>query len=248
MRTEVQLLVDDLVFRHETDIRSLFSTRRTFVNKELAALYDVSAPQASDVAFVPTELPESGARAGVLSLGAVLTLNAHPTETSPTLRGKYLRERVLCQLVPPPPGNINLDLTKMEGQPHAAGATEEHRKTPLVTAATRSWTRLAFCLKTSTRLAHSAPWRRVCRSARRATSRGIAYSNAERACSPARVGPAGGALFGSASVSSCVGSTRRRRDDPVIVNLTSQFADSGYRFRELLVALLKKRRIPVRAR
>ena len=75
MRTEVQLLVDDLVFRNEADIRGIFSTRRTFVNSELASLYQVEAQGSSEVAFVPVELPPSSARAGVLSLGAVLTLS-----------------------------------------------------------------------------------------------------------------------------------------------------------------------------
>jgi hypothetical protein len=110
MRTETQLLVDDLVFRRDTDIRELFTTRRTFVNTELATLYGLDAPGASSVAFVPVTLPEAGPRAGVLTLGAFLTMNAHEQETSPTLRGKYVRERVLCSTVPPPPDDVDLDL------------------------------------------------------------------------------------------------------------------------------------------
>jgi hypothetical protein len=110
MRTEVQLLVDDLIHRRDSDIRQLFSTRRTFVNAELAALYGVQAEGASPITFVPIELPEDGPRAGILSLGAFLAMNAHETITSPTLRGKYLRERVLCEVIPPPPGDVDTDL------------------------------------------------------------------------------------------------------------------------------------------
>lgn len=131
MRTEVQLLVDDHVFRRDADLRELLTTRRTFVNAELAALYGIEAPGATQVAFVPVELPEDGPRAGILTLGAFLTMNAHPTETSPTRRGKYLRERVLCQAVPPPPADVNLDL-----EPGGAGGNtlrdrlEQHRRDP----------------------------------------------------------------------------------------------------------------------
>ncbi len=110
MRTEVKLLVDDLVVRRNADVRQLFSTRRTFVNSELAALYGVDAPGATPVAFVPIELPEDGPRAGMLTLGAFLTMNAHEASTAPTLRGKYLRERVLCLEVPPPPPDVNTDI------------------------------------------------------------------------------------------------------------------------------------------
>lgn len=107
MRTEVQLLVDDFVFRRDTDIRGIFGTRSTFVNDELAMLYGVEAPGASPIAFVPVELPVDGPRAGLLTLGAFLTMNAHETEPSPTLRGKYVRERVLCQSVQPPPPDVD---------------------------------------------------------------------------------------------------------------------------------------------
>ncbi|MCA9625858.1 MAG: DUF1592 domain-containing protein, partial [Myxococcales bacterium] len=84
MRTEVRLMVDDFVNRRQADVRGVFSTRRTFVNSELAALYGVEAEGATPIAFVPVELPEDGPRAGLLTLGAFLAMNAHETETSPT--------------------------------------------------------------------------------------------------------------------------------------------------------------------
>lgn len=132
MRTEVQLLVDDLIHRRDGDIRSIFSTRNTFLNSELAALYGVEAPGATAVTFVPVELPASGPRAGLLTLGAFLTMNAHETENSPTARGKYVRARVLCQDVPAPPPDIDLNLEPKEGD---EGKTlrerlEQHRSDP----------------------------------------------------------------------------------------------------------------------
>ncbi|HJL48721.1 MAG TPA: DUF1592 domain-containing protein, partial [Polyangiaceae bacterium LLY-WYZ-15_(1-7)] len=132
MRREVELLVDDIVFRRDADLRELFDTRQTFVNDELAALYGVDAPGASPIAYVPVELPADGPRAGVLTLGAFLAMNAHQTETSPTLRGKYVRERVLCQTVPAPPDDIDLNLE----DPESAEARtlrerlEQHRRDP----------------------------------------------------------------------------------------------------------------------
>ncbi|MBL8973516.1 MAG: DUF1592 domain-containing protein, partial [Myxococcales bacterium] len=131
MRTEVTLLVEDLVYRQQGDIRSIFSTRRTFVNSELAALYGLEAPGATPITFVPVELPEDGPRAGILTLGAFLTMNAHDTENSPTARGKYVRTRVLCQDVPPPPPDIDLMLDPEQ----AEGKTlrerlEQHRSDP----------------------------------------------------------------------------------------------------------------------
>lgn len=133
MRTEIQLLIDDLVFRNDDDVRQIFSTRRTFVNAELANLYGITAEGASPITFVPTELPKDGPRAGILTLGGFLAMNAHETLTSPTLRGKYVRERVLCEIVPPPPGDVDTNLD--EGQEMDAKTLreklEQHREDPL---------------------------------------------------------------------------------------------------------------------
>ncbi len=131
MRTEVQLLVDDLVFRRDTDIREIFSAEHTFVNDALAELYGLEAPGADAITFVRTPLPPDGPRQGILTLGAFLTMNAHEVDTSPTLRGKYVKERVLCALVPPPPADISLELTDDPGQPRTLREKlEEHRNNP----------------------------------------------------------------------------------------------------------------------
>jgi len=131
MRTEAKLLVDDLVFRRDADVRGLFSTRRTFVNTALAKLYGVEAEGATAVAFVPVELPEDGHRAGFLTLGAFLTMNAHEATTSPTLRGKYLRERVFCDEVPPPPPDIDTDIDPSPTEPKTLRERlEQHRSNP----------------------------------------------------------------------------------------------------------------------
>lgn len=129
MRTEVELLISHIV-DEGADARTIFSTQHTFVNSDLAALYGVEAPGADVTTFVPVDLPEDGPRAGLLTLGAFLTMNAHETQTSPTARGKYVRERVLCQLVQPPPPNIDANL-----EPPSDGTAktvrellEEHRK------------------------------------------------------------------------------------------------------------------------
>ncbi len=130
-RAEIDLLIDDLVYRRDTDVRQLFSTRHTFVNSELAALYGLAADGATPITFVPVDLPEDGPRAGLLTLAGFLLMNSHETETSPTRRGKYVRERVLCQPVPPPPDNVDTNLPDDGGEAHTLREKlEEHRANP----------------------------------------------------------------------------------------------------------------------
>ncbi|GAB4567028.1 MAG: DUF1588 domain-containing protein [Haliangiales bacterium] len=48
-------------------------------------------------------------RSGLLTLGAVLTTHARPNASSPIHRGKLVRERLLCQHLPPPPPGVNAE-------------------------------------------------------------------------------------------------------------------------------------------
>ncbi len=55
---------------------------------------------------VPTEAQGTHrARGGILGLGATLLSRAHSDQTSPILRGLFVRERLLCQTFGPPPPN-----------------------------------------------------------------------------------------------------------------------------------------------
>jgi hypothetical protein len=46
----------------------------------------------------------------LLGEASFLAASAGPTETSPTARGIFIREQLLCQHVPPPPPNVNTTL------------------------------------------------------------------------------------------------------------------------------------------
>ena len=81
-REETLHTVEDLVFDREADYRTLFTSRRTFVNRRLASLYNVAAPAIDD--FAATTLPKDGVRVGLLGQASVLALHAHSTSTSAT--------------------------------------------------------------------------------------------------------------------------------------------------------------------
>jgi hypothetical protein len=85
----------------------------TFLDKSLAAYYNLPAP-ATDT-FTRTALPTNSERAGVLTQGGFLAVMAHPVETSPTLRGKMVRERLLCEAVGAAPPDVVTELAPVEG-------------------------------------------------------------------------------------------------------------------------------------
>lgn len=108
MRREIQHLVDDVVFTRNVDLRTLFDTRDTFVNDDLARVYGMDAPGGDTL--VPRSHPARSPRAGLLTTAGFLALNAHASATSPTLRGKFVRQSMLCQEIPPPPPGVQTTL------------------------------------------------------------------------------------------------------------------------------------------
>jgi uncharacterized protein DUF1592/uncharacterized protein DUF1588/uncharacterized protein DUF1595/uncharacterized protein DUF1585 len=105
MLTEVELRMDDLTFTQKADYLSLFSSTTTFVNQELAKFYGVPFT-ATDGAFHSVDLGSGTPRVGILGAGAILAGHAHAQLTSPTLRGKFIDNMLLCEVIPPPPPGV----------------------------------------------------------------------------------------------------------------------------------------------
>lgn len=107
-RTETLGTIEAMVFDEEADYRTLFTRRGTHVNRKLAALYGIPAPAADG--FAPAVLPDHSARVGLLGQVSVLALHSHPTASSATLRGRFIRETLLCGHIPPPPADVDTAL------------------------------------------------------------------------------------------------------------------------------------------
>ena len=110
----LRTIVDHLVNKRG-DYRDLFTTRETFISPALAVLYGEPAP----AGWTPYTEAADSPRAGLLSQVSFLALHSHPTRSSPTLRGKALRETLLCQRVPPPPPNVDFSAVDNPDSPFA---------------------------------------------------------------------------------------------------------------------------------
>jgi len=130
LRTIIQLLLTE-----GGDYRDLFTTRKTFLNRNLGSLYRVPVSEAGVDGWVPYSFPENQPRAGILSLAAFLMLDpTHEGRSSPTIRGKTVRELFLCQPVPPPPPNVNFALLQDTSDPNFKTARQRlarHRSDPV---------------------------------------------------------------------------------------------------------------------
>ncbi len=122
-REQVLRTLTDMLLVRDEDYRDIFTTRRTFMSGPLGLVYRVPAAAPSG-GWVPFEFAEDDPRAGIQTQVSFVALHSHPGKSSPTLRGKAVRELLLCQRVPDPPGNVNFDLFN---DPASPGKTARER-------------------------------------------------------------------------------------------------------------------------
>ncbi|MEE2787404.1 MAG: DUF1592 domain-containing protein [Myxococcota bacterium] len=236
MRTEIELLIDRVVNIENEDIRSLLTTRRTFINDELAAVYQVNAPEAWRAYAFPLNSP----RAGLLTTAGVLAMNAHHEATSPTYRGKYVQNKIRCFDIPPPPPGVVAALNPDEvgNAPRTIRQKlAQHREDPACAGCHLLMDPIGLSFENFDAL---GMWR--------TTEHGLPIDASgeyagERFNGPKRLGEL---LAQSEDFGHCVVRQLFRYgmahletvgEEPAIMDLQDQFADAGFRFKTLLTDL-----------
>jgi hypothetical protein len=90
----------------EVSAQELLSAKYVYANKALGTFYGL--PNAGSLPADKFEkvMVTDGRRGGVLRQASFLTHTSHPDTHSPTVRGKFILERLLCSPPPPPPANV----------------------------------------------------------------------------------------------------------------------------------------------
>ncbi len=109
MRTSVEKLLEDIVWTRNSDFREFITADYAFVDSRLAGLYNLK--NASKIEeFEKRKMPSSQRRAGFLGSAAFNTIKSSQTDTSPTKRGVYVVNNLLCATIPPPPADVETEL------------------------------------------------------------------------------------------------------------------------------------------
>ncbi|NQX88479.1 MAG: DUF1592 domain-containing protein [Halioglobus sp.] len=87
------------------DYRTLFTSREIPMTRSLGPIYGV--PVRTVEGWEAAILPTTQARAGLLSHASFAMLFSHPGRSSPTLRGVFMREALLCQTIPEAPADVD---------------------------------------------------------------------------------------------------------------------------------------------
>src|SRR5262249_592177 len=112
MPTETMRFVES-VFFGDGQFQSLLQSSTTWINEPLAQLYGQSGVVGANFQQV---MLNPKVRAGILTQGSFLSRTGDTTAGSPTQRGMFVREKLLCQAVPPPPPNMITLMEPMPGQ------------------------------------------------------------------------------------------------------------------------------------
>jgi hypothetical protein len=86
------------------NVQTLFTSPTYFVDAAMAPILGITP--APDQALTRVD-DATAQRSGLLTQPALLAMFAHENQSSPILRGAFVRERLMCQPVPPPPPTVN---------------------------------------------------------------------------------------------------------------------------------------------
>jgi hypothetical protein len=236
LRTIVQLLVTD-----KGDYRDLFTTRKTFMNRRLGGLYDVPVSVAAVDGWAPYTFAKDDNRSGLLTFAGFLMLDiTHEGRTSPTIRGKSVRELLLCQPVPQPPGNVDFALVQDTHNPlykTARGRLTAHRDNPVCAGCHAITDPLGLSMETYDAVGRFRSEENGAPIDASGTFEGKPYGNVVELERLLRASP---------SVSQCavqrvyeygVGRAAASGDNQAMEALAQRFASERYRFPELMRAV-----------
>jgi len=111
MEEETRQLFTD-TFQTGGSIATLFTADYTFVNQTLGAFYGMTGVTGDAFQKVPLPADRSP---GILGHASYLTAHAQPENSSPVQRAFIVRERILCQDLPPVPQDLDTNLDAPAG-------------------------------------------------------------------------------------------------------------------------------------
>lgn len=126
---ETRAFATGVVFDGAGDLTTLLTAPYTYGDPTLAALYGGTAgPVQNGLARI--ELPK-GQRAGLLTQISFLATHAKEIATDPVARGKFVRERLLCQGIPAPPVDLMITAPVITPGTTTRQRFREHEANPI---------------------------------------------------------------------------------------------------------------------
>jgi hypothetical protein len=131
LKQQVQLFAQSIILDQQGTSSDLLTANYSFMSPELAPLYGVAAPTTAGFSRVDLD-PKK--RAGLLTHVGIMASLAKSNQNDPVHRGKFVRERLLCGAVPPPPVNANITPPAVSPNATTRERFTQHRSDPACAA------------------------------------------------------------------------------------------------------------------
>ena len=105
LRGSIYAFLDDAMRPGHASLENLMTSPYAYVDHDLAGLLGVTGP-AAGAGFARVMLPSSQ-RAGLLTQPALMAVLGKANQSDPIHRGVFVRTRMLCDVLPPPPADVD---------------------------------------------------------------------------------------------------------------------------------------------
>jgi Protein of unknown function (DUF1592)/Protein of unknown function (DUF1588)/Protein of unknown function (DUF1587)/Protein of unknown function (DUF1585)/Protein of unknown function (DUF1595) len=125
MRTETQTFLENEIFNGPGTWPGVFTAKYTYVNAELAGYYGLAGVTGDT--FQKVMLDPSTHRGGLLTQAGVVSGPVHTNHENPVVRGSFIVQKLMCQLIPRPTGAIAAKVTPPD--PNSAATARQRFST-----------------------------------------------------------------------------------------------------------------------
>jgi hypothetical protein len=119
------------VFDGAGDLDTMLTADYSFVDAGLAELYGVTGVDGDELVRVDLDPTQ---RAGLLTQASLLALTGKPDQSSPVQRGKFVRERLLCESLPEPPPGVDTTPPTVDPDATTRERFDQHSSDPTCAA------------------------------------------------------------------------------------------------------------------
>jgi len=124
---ETQAFFSEVMFQDDARLSTLLTAPYVMVTARTAPYYGISGVSSQSPV---RQTPPVAQRAGVFTQASWLTRFAHDKEGSPVSRGRFIRERLMCDSVPPPPPSVNAATPPPDGERTQRERLKAHNADP----------------------------------------------------------------------------------------------------------------------
>lgn len=125
MHTETQTFIENEIFNGPGTWPGVFTAKYTYVNQELAGFYGITGVTGDT--FQKVMLDPSTHRGGLLTQAGVLAGPIHSNNANPVVRGSFVVQKLMCQIIPKPTGEIAAKVTPPD--PNSAATARQRFST-----------------------------------------------------------------------------------------------------------------------